>query len=113
MSPAGHPTVFSQNQEQCLCRLLQVCGDWGCPLTKFDIRVVAKRMLSAEGRTVKNFKDNTPGLDWVSSFLKRHKNDLTVRQAQNSKAVRGEKTADEMNRYFDNLEASLDGVPVL
>ena len=109
--PAGGQTVFSTEQENSLIKLIKVCGDWGCPLSTLDIRMIAQRMLAAEGRTVKRFKNNVPGFEWVMSFLKRHKNDLSIRQAQNIKAVRAAKGSDEINSYFDNLQNSLENVP--
>ena len=107
----GHPPIFTSAQEDTMVKLIQVCGEWSCPLSTIDIRMIAKRILDTEGRTVHLFKDNLPGPDWVSSFLLRHKNQLTLRQAQNIKSARAEKTADEISIFFDNLTQSLSNVP--
>ncbi len=56
----------------------------------------------------KCFKNNTPGIDWVNSFIKC--NNLSKRVSQHIKSVRAEVSPEDINAYFDNLEVSLDGV---
>ena len=103
--------IFSDAKENSLIKLIQVFGEWGCALSTTDIRMIAKRMLSKEGRQVRCFKDNLPGLGWVSSILKGDSTHLSLRQAQNIKAARAENIADEINKYFDNLAVSMANVP--
>jgi len=46
-------------------------------MDKTDLRVFVKSYLDKEGRQVKQFKNNYPGEDWASSFVKKHKESLT------------------------------------
>lgn len=75
-----------------------------------DLRVVVKGYLDKQGRTVKKFKNNLPGEDWVISFLTRHKEQLSSRMSQNIKRARAGVSAQTINDYFDNLEETLSGV---
>ena len=59
---AGGQTIFSDAKENSLIKLIQVCGEWGYALSATDICMIAKRMLSKEGRQVRCFKNNPPGL---------------------------------------------------
>lgn len=43
--------------------------------------------------------------------MKRHKEELTQRAAQNIKISRAEKNKDEIGSYFENLQQSLNGIP--
>lgn len=85
-------------------------SEWGFPLTQMDLRLVVKNYLDISGRTENKFKNNLPGIDWVRSFLMRHKDDLVDRIVENIKRSRAEVCADVINLYFDNLEVSLAGV---
>ena len=49
-----------------------------------------------------------PGVDWLRSFIKRHR--LTKRFADNVKASRAEVNHEIMNNYFDSLQKWLDGI---
>lgn len=69
-----------------------------------DLRLVVKGYLDREGRTVRKFKNNLPGEDWVQSFLKRHLKQLSARMSQNIKRARASVSVQTINSYFDNLE---------
>lgn len=58
----------------------------------------------------KRFRDNKPGNDWFTYFIKRHP-ELTIRLSENIKRVRAGVSWDAINDYFLNLETCLDGVP--
>ena len=68
------------------------------------------RYLEGNGR-LSIFDNKLPGKKWAYSFIKRHKSKLAYRVVQNIKPSRAEKTPDEMNEYFTNLQLSLEGVP--
>ncbi|CAG5036845.1 unnamed protein product [Parnassius apollo] len=51
-----------------------------------------------------------PGQKWVTNFLKRHKNVLTVRSTNNIKESRASKSVKVYNTYFENLKISLHNV---
>ena len=67
--PYGGQTVFTKEQEESLVKVIQVCGDWSCPLSTLEIRMIARRILNKEGRSVPCFKKNLPGTEWAHSFL--------------------------------------------
>lgn len=75
------------------------------------MRVLVKEFLDRRGKTVRKFKDNLPGKDFVYSFLERHKVQLSLRMCQNIKRSRAAITPEVINAYFDNLEAELKDVP--
>jgi len=77
--------------------------DWGFPMDKTDLRIFVKSYLDKEGRQVKQFKNNYPGEDWSSSFVKRHRESLTKRLCQNISAKRAEVSKGTISKYFDNL----------
>ncbi|ESO81971.1 hypothetical protein LOTGIDRAFT_176987, partial [Lottia gigantea] len=108
---AGGQTIFSEEEELQLVKSLKVCAEWGQPITTLEIRMIAKRMLSLQGRVIKQFPNNIPGCDWVASFISRHKADIRLRSAANIKRSRAEKTKCEMTNYFDNLKLSLKDIP--
>jgi hypothetical protein len=55
-----------------------------------------------------------PSIDFVHSFLSRHKHDLALRKCQNIKRSRASVSATEVKEYFSNLKNTLDnqGQPI-
>uniref|UniRef100_A0A6P7FV29 Uncharacterized protein LOC114331403 n=1 Tax=Diabrotica virgifera virgifera TaxID=50390 RepID=A0A6P7FV29_DIAVI len=74
-----------------------------------ELRQIIKSYLNRQGKNITRFKDNTPGIDWVKSFLSRHK-DLTARIASNIKRSRAALNADQMTEYIENLRQTITGV---
>lgn len=109
-STVGHPTVLNQNEEECLADALILASDWGFPLTQYDVRLIVKGFLDRRGIVERRFKGNLPGVDWVKSFLLRHKNILSERLCQNIKRARASVDATVVDQYFNELEKSLEGV---
>ena len=107
----GRPTVFTTETETKLAECIALAGDWGFPLTHYDLRLIIKSYLDRRGINEKRFKNNLPGYDWMRKFLERNKNALTQRLCQNIKRCRANVNADMINSYFDELEKSLEGVP--
>lgn len=93
-----------------LARCLCAAGDWGFPLTLYDIRLIVKAFLDRCGKTERRFKNNMPGREFVMSFLKRHKSLLSNKMCQNIKRSRAKVDHDTINQYFDELQQSMDGV---
>lgn len=106
----GGQTTLSEGEEAILTGKLVLLGEWGFPLTYMDLRLVVKGYLDRAGRNVKKFKNNLPGKDWVLSFLKRHRKELSARISNNIKRARASVSTDMINQYFDNLEVTLSGV---
>ncbi|XP_050398247.1 uncharacterized protein LOC130010689 [Patella vulgata] len=107
----GGQTVFDSEEELIFAEYLTLLSTWGFPLDAFDFRCIVKSYLDKCKRTEKRFKNNLPSSDWVNCFVKRHKGRLTSRFCQNIKVKRAEVSAESLNQYFDNLEASLADVP--
>lgn len=102
----GGQTILSAEEEKYLSNGIQKCGEWGYPLTRWDIRLLVQNYLNSFGKKVKNFPNNLPGLEWFKGFLKRH-NELSERMAQNIKRARAAVTKDVIKNYFKELEISL------
>ena len=103
----GMPTAFTELEEMTLVNHIKVVGQWGYPFTTLDMRFVAKNYLDSIGRNVKRFRNNMPSSDWARSFLKRHATEICQRLCQNIKRVRAAVSADEVKKYFENLQISL------
>lgn len=108
--PGGQLAV-SLLEEQKLVQSLMCVADWGFPLEPMDVRILVKQYYDKLGVTIKKFKNNLPGPDWVKSFLLRHKNNLAVRLSENIKRARAAVDRDAINRYFTELAVSLQDVP--
>lgn len=106
----GHPTVFTQEEEQAFEAHVVKLAEFGFPTTDLDLRYIIKCFLDKQGRTVKCFKNNLPGPDWSYSFRKRHPT-LSVRTASNIKRVRAAIDEKVISDYFDNLETVLSNIP--
>lgn len=85
-------------------------SEYGGPLTGFEIRMIVKRLLDKSGRKIHIFPKNLPGRVWLLNFLSRYKNYLSQRSCKNIKGARADKTEDEINHYFDNLERTIEGI---
>lgn len=107
----GGQTSLSNEDEKLLVSRLQVCSDWGYPLDSFTLRGIVKDFLDRQGKTVKKFRDNLPGKEFVWSFMKRHKESLSKRMCQNIKRSRASVSPEIIRDYFNNLTIELAGVP--
>jgi len=108
----GLPPVFSEEEEKIIVSHLETCAKWGYPLTPFELRLIIKRYLVKQKRTVKQFKNgNLPGKDFSYSFLKRHRDVLAQRLCENIKRSRAAVSRTTGGSYFANLEEELVGVP--
>ena len=110
MKKQGGQTVFSLEVEQHMIKYINICADWGYPLDSLDFRYFIKNYLDKIGRTVLKFKDNLPGPDFLASFLKRHKDQITQRNCQNIKRNRAAVSPESIKDYFKELESSLTGI---
>lgn len=106
----GRPCILSAGEEQQLVECVTLAGDWGFPLSTFDIRLIVKGFLDRSGRTEKRLTNNMPGNDFVVSFLKRHGEELSNRLCQNIKRRRAAINEETVNRYFDELTTTLEGI---
>ncbi|CAG5044444.1 unnamed protein product [Parnassius apollo] len=105
----GCPTRLSDGEEAKFIKVLIAAGEFGCPLSKLDLRLVVFEYLKKNGRE-DVFNGGPPGKAWLDNFLSRHSSDLSVRSTQNIKKNRAEKGVDEFMEYFRNLEETLKDV---
>ena len=80
----GHKCALLRNEEFAIAQNLAALGDFGMAFDGEKLRDFVKEYLDSKARQVDVFKDNRPGVDWLSGFLKRNKNILTTRICQNS-----------------------------
>ncbi|KAJ8956463.1 hypothetical protein NQ318_010777 [Aromia moschata] len=106
--PVGHPTVLSQAEEETIAKTLGVVAKWGFPLNRVDVRDVIKKYLDKQGKEVVVFKNNTPGPDFLDSFITR--NNLSIRTASNIKRSRSSVNRDDILKFFNNAEVALQDV---
>ncbi|KAJ4425648.1 hypothetical protein ANN_27844 [Periplaneta americana] len=107
----GGQTALSEDEEALLVEKLVLCAEWDYPIDSFDLRLLVKGFLDRRGKVVKKFNNNLPERDFAELFLKRCKDQLSVRMCQNIKRSRAGVTTSAVNEYFDNLENTLAGVP--
>ena len=55
--------LLSFEEEAAILKAISICGDWGYPLTLLDLQLYTKSYLDQQGRIVKAFKNNVPGVD--------------------------------------------------
>lgn len=107
----GYQQIFSKEEEDMFKKCLIGCCDFGFPLSTFDLRMIVKSYLEKTGRTVKRFKNNVPGKEWVLSFLKRHPDLNGSRFAANIKRSHAGIDAPVLKEYIDNLSEVVKDVP--
>ena len=107
----GGQTVLDKKEEQVLVEGILRAAHWGFPLTSVDVRYIVKGYLDRSGKREKRFRNNLPGVEWATSFLKRHSRILSVRLSENIKRARAEVTKTTVQEYFDTVLPTVDGVP--
>ena len=107
----GSQTVLTEDEEKVLVSRVITMGKWGFSLDAMDLRMLVKSYLDRRGVTVKKFKNNVPGTDWATSFIRRHKQQLTTPLSENIKQNRAKVGPQVLKEYFENLGKSLEGVP--
>uniref|UniRef100_A0A336M977 CSON012225 protein n=1 Tax=Culicoides sonorensis TaxID=179676 RepID=A0A336M977_CULSO len=67
----GPPKAFTSAEEESLVKWIIVCSQRGHPRCGTDVRLAAKKILTAFPRPTR-FKNNFPSRKWFSEFVKRH-----------------------------------------
>lgn len=106
----GRPTVFTEEEEAAFVAHITALSEYGFPLTDFDLKMIIKDYLESQGRNVANFKNNTPGKDWLKSFITRQRS-LTRRFANNIKRVRAAVSEAVISEFIENIKQELENVP--
>ncbi len=81
---------------------LQLCGEWGFPLTFEDVCDVVQSYLNTRGKSNEIFKNKRPGKDWVQSFLTRHP-ELSKRFCENVKRKRAKISREIVSTFSTSL----------
>ena len=108
---SGGQPVFSDEEECVIAKNVATLGDWGFPVDMLDLRLLVKNYLEARGRTVRKFRNNLPGPDWLKSFMQRRRAIITPRLCQNICRKRAEITPGNIDNYFENLRVTIENVP--
>ncbi|KAJ0172922.1 hypothetical protein K1T71_011098 [Dendrolimus kikuchii] len=109
MRKQGGQTILSEEEEKEMIKYINICAEWGYPLDSLDLRFLVKYYLDKLGKNVLKFKNNLPGPDFVSGFLKRNK-EISQRNCQNIKKNRAEVSPESIRSYFRELEISLTNI---
>lgn len=112
MKKKGGQPVLSEVEELALVKCIVASSVWGYPIDSFDLRMIIHSYLEDIGKVVKKFKNNIPGIDFVYSFVKRHKRAISNRMCQNIKRSRAKICRETLSEYFDHLEKELTGIPL-
>lgn len=107
---AGHPTLFSKEEEKSFVEYVQLLSHWGFPLDSMDLRVFAQKYLNKIGKNIYRLKNNLPGIDWARNFLSRHKSEISNRTATNISSDRAKTTEQVIDDFFKHYEKSIEGV---
>lgn len=97
---SGGQNALSENLELYIVKTLDLLRTLKVQFAGDGIRWLVKWYLANEKLNVKNFKNNSPGREWVCSFIKRQK--LLKRIAGNVKSSRTEVNKDIINEYLEN-----------
>ncbi|XP_028167146.1 uncharacterized protein LOC114357630 [Ostrinia furnacalis] len=112
MKSQGGQTALTKEEEEHIILNINTCAEWGYPMDVLDLRVLVKSYLDMLGVKHRRFKNNLPGRDFVYNFLKRHKNDISLRLCQNIKRSRAAVSPSTINTYFSELQNSIENVPL-
>lgn len=107
----GRQTAFTKEEEEMMVTYVLICSQWGFPMTKLDVRFLAKSYLDKLERNISKFKNNLPGPHWIDKFVDRHQEVLSQRLANNIKRSRANISREVLQKYFENLEKEVQGVP--
>lgn len=110
MKPPGAQLRLSNSEEKDIVDVLIAAADFGSPLSRLDLRILIFEYLNKNRRSCL-FSGKIPGKWWVRHFFTRNKDALTERAVQNIKKARAEKTVEEFENYFSNLERTVLDVP--
>lgn len=104
----GGQTVFTSQEEGEIVRFLDEVASWGYPIGYEDLRILIKSHLDKCGKVEQRFVNNTPGNEFIRSFMRR--NNLTLLKASNIRVARSAVTGDELRKYFNNIQNALSEV---
>lgn len=112
MNKPGPPQRLSEQEELDFVKVLVVVADFGTPLSLMELRVLVHEYLLKNNKA-HIFDGKPPEEWWARAFIERHRDKLTMISVQNIKRARAEKTLEEFQNYFENLERMVKDVPPL
>jgi len=77
----GRPTILSYDEEKLLVTILQTRASAGFPMDKADLIDLIAEYLPNVGKEAL-FPHGRPGADWYANFMKRWRQELTVRKPE-------------------------------
>lgn len=107
---SGNHTALLAGEERALAENMATLGDFGLAFDQEELRSFVKDHLDKMQRSIPQFKNNRPGIDWVYGFMKRHSDLLSNRHCQNISRKRAAVSETIVSAYFANLEASISGI---
>lgn len=107
----GCKPALLRTEEMSIAQNLASLGDFGMAFDVSEVRTFVKHLLDSQNRTIPEFKDNLPGVDWVYGFLQRHSPLLSSRTCQNISRKRATVSEADVTTYFDRLLTTLVNVP--
>lgn len=107
----GGQTALTQREELALIKGITSCADWGFLFPTIELQMFTKCFLESVGVVINKFKNNTPGSEWVRSFLKCHQNLISKRLTQNINKARAGVSSETISEYFSNLHSTLQDIP--
>lgn len=106
----GGQTALSNDIESELIEVLKIASDWAYPFESLDVRLLVQKYLKANHIRIAKFVDDLPGVDGFYGFLKRHKNEISMKKSQNIKRSRADVDSNQIVRFFDQLKMSMEGI---
>lgn len=104
----GRPNLFSQEEETVFLEHLNLVASWGYPFDLLDLRLMVKAYLDKLGLQEKRLKNNLPGPDWATNFIKRHKHLISNRLSSNISTKRASLSPPIIEQFFENARDLLE-----
>lgn len=104
-----HRLVFSDEEEKDLVNYVIKCSKMCYGKSTKDTRLLAYEMAKINSKKIPLSweKNKSAGIDWLQGFLKRHNNELSIRQPEGCSLSRASSFNEyNVNLFFDNLEVA-------
>lgn len=99
---SGRPHLLSEVEENILIDHLNAVASWGFPFDLLDLRLLVKSYIDRKGINEPRVKNNLPGPDWASNFIKRHKDRISNRLSANISTKRAMMNRQKLDDFFEN-----------
>ena len=106
--PRGGQQAFSVEQETVFAGHLLLLASWLFPITRRHLIEYVSAFLEATQGTIKRFRDNVPGKDWLRGFFDRHR-ELKVKRAQSITYRKAFVSRRTVETWFQAMQPKLTG----